>query len=72
MLANHYRSVLERFRELKAEIDKATSKGAESIPPDIFDPATVKTVINFSIERLARFEKRSRQLADMHGADIRA
>jgi hypothetical protein len=68
LLADHYQKVLSRFREFKTEADKLSSKG--KIPPKPFDPGTVKAIIDFSIERLARFEKRSRQLAGMHGADI--
>jgi len=72
LLANHYRKALERFREMTTELDKLCSTGARPIPSDVFDPVTVKTAIHFMIERLTRLEKRSRQLADMHGADIKA
>jgi hypothetical protein len=70
LLADHYLKVLSRFHEFKTEADKLSSKG--KIPPEVFDPATVKAIIDFSIARLTRLEKRSRQLADMHGADIKA
>ena len=61
-----------RFYEFKTEANNLSSKENRSIPSDVFDPATVKAIIDFSIERLTRLEKRSRQLADMHGADIKA
>jgi hypothetical protein len=70
LLADHYQKVLSRFRELKVETNKLNIKA--KIPSEVFNPATVKAVIDFSIERLTRLEKRSRQLADMHGADIKA
>jgi len=72
LLADHYQKVLQRFYEFKTEANKLSSKENRSIPSDVFDPATVKAIIDFSIERLTRLEKRSRQLADMHGADIKA
>src|ERR1700693_2283592 len=68
LLADHYQKVLERLREIKTELNKLNSKGKSPI----FDPATVRAIIDFSIERLTRLEKRSRQLAAMHGADIKA
>src|ERR1700676_3687636 len=70
LLADHYQKVLSRFHEFKTEADKLSIKA--KIPSEVFNPATVRAIIDFSIERLARLEKRSRQLADMHGADIRA
>jgi hypothetical protein len=71
LLAGHYQKVLQKFYQLKTEVNKLDSKENRLIPADIFDPATVKAIIDFTIERLTRLEKRSRQLADMHGADIK-
>jgi hypothetical protein len=77
LLADHYHKALSKYREFKtklyefeAETDKQSSKG--EIPPEVYNPVTVKAIIDFSVERLTRLEKRSRQLAEMHGADFKA
>jgi hypothetical protein len=46
-LADHYQKVLERLREIKTELNKLNSKGKSPIPSDVFDPATVRAIIDF-------------------------